>query len=132
MCTSSFATAFHWARSRSAKRRGTGLLFAGRFSPEKGAAEAIEIAKAAGLPITLVGDAYDERYMAEHIEPHRGDPDIRIVDALVRRDLWRLMSRCAAVLCPAQWDEPFGLVAAEAQAAGTPVVAFASWCGCPR
>ena len=31
----------------------------------------------------------------------------------------------AAVLCPVRWDEPFGLVAAEAQAAGTPVIAYA-------
>jgi len=28
------------------------------------------------------------------------------------------------VLCPSRWDEPFGLAAAEAQACGTPVVAF--------
>jgi len=34
------------------------------------------------------------------------------------------MARAAVVLCPARWDEPFGLAAAEAQACGTPVVAF--------
>jgi glycosyltransferase involved in cell wall biosynthesis len=34
------------------------------------------------------------------------------------------MARAAVVLCPALWDEPFGLAAAEAQACGTPVVAF--------
>jgi glycosyltransferase involved in cell wall biosynthesis len=34
------------------------------------------------------------------------------------------MARAAVVLCPASWDEPFGMVAAEAQACGTPVVAF--------
>ena len=34
------------------------------------------------------------------------------------------MGRAAVVLCPANWDEPFGMVAAEAQACGTPVVAF--------
>jgi glycosyltransferase involved in cell wall biosynthesis len=34
------------------------------------------------------------------------------------------MARAAVVLCPARWDEPFGMVAAEAQACGTPVVAF--------
>jgi glycosyltransferase involved in cell wall biosynthesis len=28
------------------------------------------------------------------------------------------------VVCPANWDEPFGLVAAEAQSCGTPVVAY--------
>jgi glycosyltransferase involved in cell wall biosynthesis len=34
------------------------------------------------------------------------------------------MARAAVVLCPVMWDEPFGMVAAEAQACGTPVVAF--------
>ena len=34
------------------------------------------------------------------------------------------MARAAVVLCPALWDEPFGMAAAEAQACGTPVVAF--------
>jgi glycosyltransferase involved in cell wall biosynthesis len=34
------------------------------------------------------------------------------------------MGSAAVVLCPAKWDEPFGMVAAEAQACGTPVVAF--------
>ena len=43
---------------------------------------------------------------------------------VTRPELWRRMSRAQVVVCPAMWDEPFGLVAAEAQAAGTPVVAF--------
>jgi glycosyltransferase involved in cell wall biosynthesis len=34
------------------------------------------------------------------------------------------MARSRAVLCPVHWDEPFGLVAAEAQAAGAPVVGY--------
>ena len=41
-----------------------------------------------------------------------------------RTELWEVMAGAAVVLCPARWDEPFGMVAAEAQACGTPVVAF--------
>ena len=41
-----------------------------------------------------------------------------------RTSLWEAMARAAVVLYPARWDEPFGLAAAEAQACGTPVVAF--------
>ena len=41
-----------------------------------------------------------------------------------RAALWEAMARAAVVLCPSRWDEPFGLAAAEAQACGTPVVAF--------
>jgi UDP-glucose:tetrahydrobiopterin glucosyltransferase len=103
---------------------GDGLLFAGRFSREKGAAEAIEIALAAGVALTVIGSAYDAAYTRECIEPFRGREGITFLDALPRRELWGLMGRARAVLCPIGWDEPFGLVGAEAQAAGTPVVAF--------
>ena len=41
-----------------------------------------------------------------------------------RTSLWEAMAGVAVVLYPARWDEPFGLAAAEAQACGTPVVAF--------
>jgi glycosyltransferase involved in cell wall biosynthesis len=41
-----------------------------------------------------------------------------------RTSLWAAMSRASVVLCPARWDEPFGMAAAEAQACGTPVIAF--------
>ena len=34
------------------------------------------------------------------------------------------MARAAVVICPARWDEPFGMAAADAQGCGTPVVAF--------
>jgi glycosyltransferase involved in cell wall biosynthesis len=103
---------------------GERLLFAGRFSPEKGTAEAIEIAVGAGMPITVVGDPYDPRYAAERIEPFRGVEGVEILPALPRADVWTLMASSRAVLCPVSWDEPFGLVAAEANAAGSPVVAF--------
>jgi glycosyltransferase involved in cell wall biosynthesis len=48
---------------------GAGALFAGRLSPEKGAAEAIDIARAAGVPIDVYGDAYDADYSREQIGP---------------------------------------------------------------
>jgi len=93
---------------------GDGALFAGRISPEKGAREAVEIARRAGITLTLVGGAYDPGY----------DVDAVVLDALPREKLWELMGGSRVVLCPVRWDEPFGLVAAEAQAAGTPVIAF--------
>lgn len=101
-----------------------GLLYAGRFSPEKGTVEAIEIAQAAGMEITVVGSRYDELYASERIEPYRGKEGVEIRDELPRSELWKLMAASRAVLCPVSWDEPFGLVAAESQAAGTPVLAF--------
>jgi glycosyltransferase involved in cell wall biosynthesis len=103
---------------------GDAAIFAGRLSPEKGATEAIEIAFAAGIGIDLYGDSYDADYARERIDPRRADPGVRVHPGVPRRTLWEAMARAAVVLCPAKWDEPFGMVAAEAQACGTPVVAF--------
>jgi glycosyltransferase involved in cell wall biosynthesis len=103
---------------------GPGALFAGRLSPEKGAAEAIDIARAAGVPIDVYGDVYDAGYSREQIDPRRGGPGVTVRQGVPRSSLWEAMARAAVVLCPARWDEPFGLAAAEAQACGTPVVAF--------
>src|SRR5580700_6180914 len=103
---------------------GQGAVFAGRLSPEKGAAEAIDIARAAGVPIHVYGDAYDEGYSREQIDPRRDLPGVSVHEAVPRPSLWQAMAEAAVVLCPARWDEPFGLAAAEAQACGAPVVAF--------
>jgi len=100
-------------------------VFAGRLSPEKGAAEAIDIARLAGLPIDVLGDAYDTVYARRQIEPRRKPPGVRIHGAVAREELWKAMGSASVVLCPVDWEEPFGMVAAEAQACGTPVVAFA-------
>jgi len=103
---------------------GGGVVFAGRFSPEKGAEDAIAIAREAGLRIDLYGEAYDPDYAGAHVASHRGEPGVTIHGGVTRSDLWRIMANACAVLCPAKWDEPFGMVAAEAQAAGTPVIAY--------
>ncbi|HEV2451796.1 MAG TPA: glycosyltransferase [Streptosporangiaceae bacterium] len=103
---------------------GQGALFAGRLSPEKGAAEAIDIARAAGVPIDVYGDVYDRRYSQEQIGPRRSWPGVIVHGGVPRTLLWEAMTRSAVVLYPARWDEPFGMAAAEAQACGTPVVAY--------
>jgi UDP-glucose:tetrahydrobiopterin glucosyltransferase len=103
---------------------GKGAVFAGRLSPEKGAAEAIDIARLAGMRIDVYGDVYDPEYCQVRIDPRRSWPGVAVHEAVPRTLLWEAMSRAAVVLCPARWEEPFGMAAAEAQACGTPVVAF--------
>jgi glycosyltransferase involved in cell wall biosynthesis len=103
---------------------GAGALFAGRLAPEKGAAEAIDIARAAGLAIDVYGDVYDPDYSRAQIDPRRSWPGVTVHQGVPRTVLWQAMARAAVVLYPARWDEPFGMAAAEAQACGTPVVAF--------
>ena len=102
---------------------GHGAVFAGRLSPEKGVAEAIDIASAAGASIDIYGDAYDASY-AEAIGLRAARPGVAVHPAVPRASLWEAMTRAAVVLYPVLWDEPFGMAAAEAQACGTPVVAF--------
>jgi glycosyltransferase involved in cell wall biosynthesis len=109
---------------RWSETAGEGALFAGRLSPEKGTAEAIDVARAAGVPIHVYGDVYDADYNREQIDPRRNWPEVTVHQGVPRASLWEVMAQAAVVLCPARWDEPFGLAAAEAQACGTPVVAF--------
>jgi glycosyltransferase involved in cell wall biosynthesis len=104
---------------------GVGLVFAGRLSPEKGAREAIEIAIRAGRQIDVYGSAYDTDYARALEDRYGASQGVRFHRPVPRPELWRHLARAWAVLCPIDWDEPFGLVAAEAQAAGTPVVGFA-------
>jgi len=104
---------------------GAGLVFAGRLSPEKGAREAIDIAIGAGQEIDVYGNAYDAEYARALEARFRATSGVRFHRPVPRPELWRHLARARAVLCPIDWDEPFGLVAAEAQAAGTPVVGFA-------
>jgi glycosyltransferase involved in cell wall biosynthesis len=103
---------------------GSGAVFAGRLSPEKGAAEAIAIARLAGIRIDVFGDRYDVEYARKRIDPRSAEPGVGVRPGIPQKALWEAMARAAVVLCPARWEEPFGMAAAEAQACGTPVVAF--------
>jgi len=118
--------AIPWRATSSSTR----LLFAGRFSREKGAMEAVEIARLAGRRLLLCGPGYDPEYAARVRASVRDyalnapPATVDILPALERRTLWIEMGRSAVVICAPAWEEPFGLVAAEANACGTPVVGF--------
>lgn len=103
------------------------VLFAGRIAPEKGAADAIAIARAAGYRLIIAGDVYDREYFSDYIRPLlMAHPDtITLLGPLPHERVWSLMAGATAVLVPSQWEEPFGLAACEAQAAGAPVIAYA-------
>ncbi|HUC36715.1 MAG TPA: glycosyltransferase [Acidimicrobiales bacterium] len=103
---------------------GNRAIFGGRLSPEKGAAEAIDIAQAAGIGIDVYGDSYDTQYTRREVDPRRDKPGVIVHPGVPRTALWEVMAGAAVVLCPTKWEEPFGMVAAEAQACGTPVVGF--------
>lgn len=71
----------------------------------------------------LVGEVYDEDYFARDVVPLLDG--VHVLATVPRERLWALMARSAILLMPIEWDEAFGLVAAEAQMAGCPVVGYA-------
>lgn len=104
---------------------GDDLAWFGRIVEEKAPHLAIDAARLAGRRLVIAGRVGDERYWDAEMQPRLG-PDVTVVGALHQRDLSTMVGRCAAVLVTPMWPEPFGLVAAEAAACGTPVVAFAA------
>ena len=100
-----------------------GRAVPGPLSPEKGAAEAIDIARAAEVPIDVYGDVTMPG-IAGNGRPAARLARVTVHQGVPRASLWQAMARAAVASYPARWDEPFGLAAAEAQACGTPVAAF--------
>jgi glycosyltransferase involved in cell wall biosynthesis len=97
-------------------------LIAGRISPEKGTAAAIRVARRARLAPVVAGDIYDRDYFERQIAPALSTGEY--VGPISRRRLAGLMASSAVLLMPIEWEEPFGLVAAEAQMCGCPVVGY--------
>ncbi len=104
---------------------GDRLIWFGRLVPEKGAHLAIDAARLLGRQIDIVGRVASRSYVEAEITPRLG-ADVRLIDPLSRAELARLIGASACALVTPLWDEPFGLVAPEALACGTPVAAFRS------
>lgn len=103
---------------------GDRAVWTGRIVPEKAPHLAIAAARRAGLPIDLAGPVLDPGYFGEMVAPLLG-ADARLLGHLGTDELADVVGRARVALVSPQWDEPYGLVAAEAMACGTPVAAFA-------
>ncbi len=99
------------------------LLFFGRISHEKGLAEAIEVAKRAGLPLKIAGIIQDETYFQERIEPKLEPGIIEFLGPADHKTRNSLLGGAVALLHLVNFDEPFGFTMIEAMACGTPVIA---------
>ena len=101
------------------------LLFAGRLAPEKGPAEAIEIARKSGRRLLIAGmiEPQYTDYYNQKVKPFLDGKNIEYLGLLSQVELAPVYRKAACVLFPISWCEPFGLVAVEAQASGTPIIA---------
>jgi glycosyltransferase involved in cell wall biosynthesis len=113
--------------ARHAKR---GYAFTlGRVCPEKGFHDAITAAETAGVSLLMAGEVFEyeshRRYFEEEVRPRLG-PRCRFLGPVGFVRKRRLMSAAACLLVPSRARETSSLVAMEALACGTPVVAFPS------
>jgi glycosyltransferase involved in cell wall biosynthesis len=103
--------------------RGDDLIFLGRIHPDKGVHLAIEVAQLSGLPLLIAGIIQDETYFREQVKPYL-DRQIRYVGPVDVAGKNELFARARALLHLNTIPERFGLVLAEANAAGVPVIAM--------
>lgn len=101
------------------------LMFSGRITPDKGVKEAVQVAIQSNRRLLIAGSLSKPAYwyFDEHIKPYLNDK-ILYLGMLDKEQLVKYYKKAAAVLMPIQWQEPFGLSMAEANACGTPVIAF--------
>ncbi len=108
---------------------GTYLTWLGKINPLKGTREAILAARRAGIKIYIMG-AVDKgvpemlSYYENEVKPLLDDKHAVWLGEVSHNEKTSILSGAKALLNPIQWEEPFGLVMVEAQAAGTPVISF--------
>jgi len=102
---------------------GSDLVWFGRIVPEKGAHLAVQAARLTGRTLRIAGRIGDAPYFQKHIRPFLG-AGAEYLGPLRQPNLAQLVGGSACALVTPLWEEPFGLVVAEAMATGTPVAAF--------
>lgn len=99
-------------------------VWSGRLVPEKAPHDAIDACRRAGVPLVLAGPLHDRTYFRDMLEPRLGG-DVQYAGHLSRDRLAALVGDAAVAIVTPAWDEPYGLVASEAMACGTPVAGYA-------
>lgn len=102
------------------------LAFLGRIATEKRPDHAIQLAKRTGRQLRMAAkiDPTDQQYYQSEIEPLLDHPLVEFIGEISDAEKNEFIGNAAALVCPYDWPEPFGLVLIEALACGTPVIAY--------
>lgn len=103
---------------------GEDLLFFGRIHPDKGAAEAIRAARAAGHHLAMYGLVQDEGYHSREVQPFVDGERITYHGVVAGAGRLKALGQAKGLLHLIGFDEPFGLSVIEAMACGTPPIAY--------
>lgn len=100
------------------------LVFLGRIEKIKGPHLAIEIAHRTGLPLVIAGNVPEEHkaWFDAKVAPFVDGTRISFIGPVDDAQKNALLGRARVFLMPVLWEEPFGIVMAEAMACGTPVI----------
>jgi glycosyltransferase involved in cell wall biosynthesis len=102
------------------------LAFVGRITPEKGVADAVELAQRTHLPLRVVAKVYDgheQVHFDEVVKPAMEAGVVEFLGELPPLERDPIIAGARATVMLGAWPEPFGLVAIESMATGTPVIA---------
>jgi glycosyltransferase involved in cell wall biosynthesis len=102
------------------------LALVGRASPEMGVVESIELAQRTGLPLRIAAKVHDTaevEFFERQVKPHLREGAVDFLGELGPDERDPLLAGALATLMLGAWPEPFGLVAIESLATGTPVIA---------
>ncbi len=100
------------------------LFWIGTIGHHKNTGAAVQAAKLAGRRLIMAGKIRDNDYFETEVKPHIDDEQIKYLGQIPFAEKIPYFEKAAGLLFPTLWDEPFGLVAIEALACGTPVIAY--------